>query len=156
MNQEKLDFLRNDFIFLLKHLAPDAPGSWGVMNGHQMVEHFVDVVKNASGKLKLPPVNQGEKLEKARTFMMSEAPFPENIRNPFMSETPSPPKKLTMQAAIEKLQQELNYFFEVFEKNPELTTQNPFFGDLNFDQNVHLLHKHANHHLRQFGLVKSA
>jgi hypothetical protein len=154
MNQEKIDFLKNDFIFRLKHLAPDATGNWGAMNGQQMVEHFVDVVKATSGKLQLPMVNEGETLEKSRVFLMSEKPFPENIKNPFMSETPAPTKKPTMQAAIEKLQQELNYFFEVFEKDPSLTTRNPFFGELDFAGNVQFLHKHAMHHLRQFGLVK--
>ena len=154
MNEDKINFLKNDFIFLLKHLAPDAQGSWGVMNGHQMVEHLVDVVKNASGKLKLPNVNEGEKLEKARAFMMSDKPFAENIRNPFISQTPPAPRKVTIQAAIEKLQQELNYFFEVFDKNPALTTHNAFFGELDFAANVHLLYKHAKHHLKQFGLVK--
>jgi hypothetical protein len=154
MNQEKIDFLKNDFIFLLKHLAPDARGSWGLMNGQQMVEHFVDVVKTANGKLKLPVINEGEKLEKSRAFLMSDKPFAENIRNPFMNETPAPTKKPTMQAAIEKLQQELNYFFQVFEKDPSTATQNPFFGELDFDGNVQFLHKHAMHHLRQFGLVK--
>ena len=154
MNQDKINFLKNDFIFLLKHLAPDAKGSWGAMNGQQMVEHFVDVVKNASGKLKLPMVNEGEQLQKARAFMFSDKPFAQNLKNPFISEIPAPTKKPTIQAAIEKLQQELNYFFDVFEKDPSLKTHNSFFGELDFEGNVHLLHKHALHHLRQFGLVK--
>lgn len=154
MNQDKVNFLKNDFIFLLKHLAPDAKGLWGAMNGQQMVEHFVDVVKNASGKLKLPMVNQGERLQQAREFLFTEKPFAQNIKNPFISETPPAPRKATIQGAIEKLQQELNYFFNVFENNPSLTTHSPFFGELDFAGNVHLLHKHALHHLRQFGLVK--
>ena len=154
MNQEKVSFLKDDFIFLLKHLAPDAKGSWGTMNGHQMVEHLVDVVRLANGKLKLGMINQGERLEKARQFMFSDQPFAQNIKNPYISENPPPPRKPTIQASIEKLQQELNYFFEVFEKNPGLTTQNAFFGDLDFDANVHLLYKHTRHHLKQFGLIK--
>ena len=154
MNQDKINFLRNDLIFLLKHLAPDARGTWGAMNGQQMVEHLVDVVKNASGKLKLPMVNQGERLQKARDFMFSDKPFPENIKNPFISETPPAPRKLTMQGAIDKLQQEMNYFFDVFENDPSFTTDNAFFGELDFGGNVHLLYKHARHHLKQFGLVR--
>lgn len=154
MNQDKINFLRNDLIFLLKHLAPDARGTWGAMNGQQMVEHLVDVVKNASGKLKLPMVNQGERLQKARDFMFSDKPFPENIKNPFINETPPAPRKPTMQGAIDKLQQELNYFFDVFENDPSFTTHNAFFGELDFGGNVHLLYKHARHHLRQFGLVR--
>ena len=58
----------------------------------------------------------------------------------------------TVQAAIGKLQQELIIFFEVYEKNPKLVVRNPFFGDLDFEQNVQLLHKHALHHLKQFGV----
>jgi len=69
-----------------------------------------------------------------------------------MDEEPAPLQYKTVQAAIGALQQELIYFFETFEKNPELVTRNPFFGDLNFEQNVQLLYKHALHHLRQFGV----
>ena len=69
-----------------------------------------------------------------------------------MGEEPKPTHFKTVQAAIGALQQELIWFFEAFEKNPQLITRNPFFGDLNFDQNVQLLHKHALHHLRQFGV----
>jgi len=37
--------------------------------------------------------------------------------------------------------------FTAFANNPSLITTNPFFGDLNFEENVYLLHKHALHHL---------
>ena len=59
----------------------------------------------------------------------------------------------TVQAAIGTLQEELIYFFEVFEKDQRLITRNPIFGDMDFVQNVQLLHKHARHHLRQFGVL---
>lgn len=68
MDTQKLHFLKHEFIKLLKPLSADAGGNWGVMNGQQMVEHFVDAVKNASGKLLLPVVNSGERLEKFRSF----------------------------------------------------------------------------------------
>ena len=83
---------------------------------------------------------------------MSEKPFKENTKNPLMPEGPAPLRYETVQGAIGALQQELIYFFEAFEKNPALTTRNPFFGDLTFEQNVQLLYKHALHHLRQFGI----
>ena len=152
--QDKLNFLKNDFIFLLKHLAPDAKGKWGKMNGQQMVEHFTGAVRNASGKLKLPVVNEGEKLQQFRTFLLSEAPFRENTRNPLLKETPEPQKHQTMQTAIAELQQELDYFYQTFEKEPDKTTLNPFFGELTYEENIRLLYKHAQHHLRQFGLIK--
>ncbi len=87
-----------------------------------------------------------------REFMMSNKPFKENTKNPLLGEEPLPLRYKTVQGAIGALQQELIYFFEVFEKDHNLITRNPFFGDLNFEQNVQLLHKHALHHLRQFGV----
>lgn len=152
--EDKLGFLKNDFIFLLKHLAPDAKGKWGKMNGQQMVEHFTDAVKIASGKLKHKLLNEGEKLQQFRTFLMSEAPFRENTPNPLLSEQPTPLKYSTMQNAIAALQVELNDFYNYFEKHPGATTLNPFFGELTFEQNVRLLYKHARHHLKQFGMLK--
>jgi hypothetical protein len=84
--------------------------------------------------------------------MMSDKPFKENTKNPVMGEEPAPLKKHTKEAAIGKLQEEIIYFFEVFEKNPTMKTTNPIFGELDFEMNIQLLYKHALHHLRQFGI----
>ncbi len=83
---------------------------------------------------------------------MSEKPFRENTKNPYVPETPAPVKHTTIEAALNELQEELRYFFNVFEENKLQQTRNPFFGDLNFEQNIQLLYKHALHHLRQFGV----
>jgi len=154
MNEEKKRFLQEDFIPLLKKLNADTKGKWGVMDAQHMVEHFVDAVKNASGKLILPVVNTGERLEKSREFLMTEKQFKENTKNPLIGDASFPLRKANMNAAIGKLQEELNYFFQVFENNPNLKTTNSIFGELDYAMNVQLLHKHALHHLRQFGLVE--
>lgn len=154
MSIAKENFLRTRFVQCLQQLDPSTPPRWGKMNVQQMIEHFGgDALRVANGRLKfdkivVPP----ERYEKLREFMLSEKPFRENTQNPLLEETPAPLRYKTVQAAIGALQQELICFFEVFEKNPNLATKNPFFGDLNFDQNVHLLYKHAIHHLRQFGV----
>ena len=154
MSIEKENFLRTKLVAYLQRLNPATLPRWGKMNVQQMIEHYAgDAVRNASGRLKFdhimtPPGN----LERMREFMMSNKPFKENTKNPLMGEEPAPLRYKTVQAAIGALQQELIYFFEAFEKNPELVIRNPFFGDLNFEQNVQLLYKHALHHLRQFGV----
>jgi len=153
MIKAKEEFLKNDFIPLLGKLNADDKAKWGVMNAQQMVEHFTDAVKNASGKLILPMLNEGERLQKSRDFLMSEEPFKQNINNPLIPKEGIPHRQPDLQSAINKLQKELNYFFEVFEKTPGLQTGNAFFGQLDYNMNVQLLHKHALHHLRQFGLV---
>ena len=153
-DQQKLDFLLNEFPALLQKLDADAKGSWGVMNAQQMVEHFILSVKNASGKFKLPLVTEGERLEKIRSFMFSDKPFKENTKNPLMSEEPLAKHYPSMQAAIDKLRAELDHFVAVFREAPSLITLNPIFGELDFEGNVQLLHKHAMHHLKQFGLME--
>ena len=69
-----------------------------------------------------------------------------------MPEVPAPVTNVSCDEAINELQKEVNYFFAVFKENNLQVTRNPFFGDLNYEENVHLLHKHALHHLRQFGV----
>ena len=154
MSFEKENFLRTKLVVYLQRLDPATPPHWGKMNVQQMIEHYAgDALRNASGRLKIDHImTPPEKLERMREFMMSNKPFKEDTKNPLMAEEPAPTRYKTVQAAISGLQQELIYFFEAFEKNPELVTRNPFFGDLNFEQNVQLLFKHALHHLRQFGV----
>lgn len=150
---QKIHFLLHEFPALLRKLDSNAKGKWGLMNAQQMVEHLVLSVKNANGKLKLPPVNEGERLEKFRTFLFSDSQFRENTRNPLIGD-PLPLHFASMEIAINKLQSELQYLVDTFEQDPGLTTLNPIFGQLDFEGNVQLLHKHALHHLRQFGLVE--
>lgn len=153
MKVEKAEFLKNRFVPLLKQIPSDTKPNWGKMTLQQMIEHFSDSVRIASGKtvytdFVFPP----EQLQKVRDFMLSERPFKENTMNPLMPEVPAPVINISTEAALNELNKELEYFFTVFEKNDLQVTRSPFFGDLNFEQNVHLLHKHALHHLRQFGV----
>jgi hypothetical protein len=154
MSFEKENFLRTKLVSYLQRLDPSTPPRWGKMNVQQMIEHFAgDAVRNASGRLKIETIlTPPEHLEKLREFMMSDKPFRENTRNILMTEEPAPTRYKTVQGAIGALQQELIYFFEAYEKEPGLIIRNPFFGDLNFEQNVQLLYKHALHHLRQFAV----
>jgi hypothetical protein len=154
MSIEKENFLRTRLIGYLQRLDPSTPPRWGRMSVQQMIEHYTeDGAKVASGRIKVddiltPPAN----LDRMREFMMSDKPFKENTKNPLLKDEPPPVKYRTVQAAIGALQEELIYFFEAFEKDPRAVTRNPFFGDLDFEQNVQLLYKHALHHLRQFGV----
>jgi hypothetical protein len=153
MNISKKQFLKKELIPLLEKLKADEKAKWGVMNAQQMVEHFRDAVKNANGKLIVPAINEGERLQQFRQFLMSEEPFKENTKNPLIGEDGVPVRQPDLRSAINKLEKELDYFFEVFDNHPELKTGNAFFGQLDYDMNVQLLHKHAMHHLKQFGLV---
>jgi hypothetical protein len=154
MSLEKENFLRTKLISYLQRLDPATSPKWGRMNVQQMIEHYSgDAMRNANGRLVMEKIlTPPEQLIGMQEFLMSDKPFKENTKNPLMGEEPAPLQYQTIQGAIGALQQELIYFFEVYEKNPEKIVRNPFFGDLNFEQNVQLLYKHALHHLRQFGI----
>lgn len=152
MNFEKENFIRTKLVPLLQQLRGDTLPFWGKMNVQQMIEHFTDVMMVASGKIKLPIVTPPDRLPKLQEFMMSEKPFKENTKSPVLGEDPAPLKKRTKEAAIGKLQEEIIYFFEAFEKDPGMKTPNPVFGHLDFEMNIQLLYKHALHHLKQFGI----
>lgn len=151
MTSEKADFLRSQFIPQLQQIPSDAKPAWGKMTAQQMIEHFADSVRIASGKtVHTEIITPEEQLDKMRAFLESDKPFRENTRNALMPETPAPVRNPSKEEAVKELQEELAFFFSVFEKNNLQVTRNPFFGDLNYEQNVQLLYKHAQHHLKQF------
>jgi hypothetical protein len=153
MNEEKLNFLKKEFIPLLQKMDPDTKPGWGKMNLQQMIEHFSGAVKIATGTLKFPGAVETNDGGKSYAFMMSEKPFKERTNNPFLSEEPYPVRNHTLNAAIGELQVALLEFFMSYEKDADKRVLNPFFGNLNYAEQVQLLYKHALHHLRQFGVI---
>jgi hypothetical protein len=152
--EEKAKFLRTSFIALLRGLPTETQGVWGKMTVQQMIEHFAESVRIASGKMVHADIlTPPEHLDKMRSFLESDKPFRENTKNALMPEVPAPVRNPSIANAVKELKEEIDFFFTVFEKNNLQTTRNPFFGDLNFDLNIHLLYKHAVHHLKQFGVT---
>jgi hypothetical protein len=152
--ENKRLFLKDQFVPLLQQIPSDTLPHWGKMTLQQMAEHFADYVRIASGrKVYNDIVTPFDDLPGMVAFLESEKPFRPNTPNPLMPEVPAPVRHRTIRAAFEELQQEIDYFFDTFEENPHALTTNPFFGELNFQQNVQLLYKHAVHHLRQFGVT---
>lgn len=152
----KAEFLQFEVPRLMSSIAPETVPAWGKMDAQQMIEHMSDSVRIANGRDLKDCVTPVEHLPRMQDFMMSDKPFKENTRNIQLSETPEPHRFEHIEDAIGELQQELNEFVDVFGEDKMKTITNPFFGDLNFDQWVQLLHKHFLHHLRQFGIVPAA
>ena len=153
MDNSKPDFLKREFIPILQRIPADTPPSWGRMNLQQMVEHMQDAVDLASGRVRYEGGFVANDPERMRAFLMGDKPFRENTRNPFLPEEPRPLRNHTLQAAIGALQASLIGFFEAFESEPGKRVYNPVFGELDCEGQSRLLHKHALHHLRQFGVV---
>lgn len=154
MNVAKSDFLETRFVPLLKTIHSQTKPAWGKMSFQQMVEHFADAVRLATGKVtQVQMLTPAADIPKMQAFLASDKPFKENTPNPLMPEVPAPVQYISIEKALDALQVEIEHFFAAFRANGHLTTLNPFFGDLNFEMNVLLLYKHAVHHLRQFGVT---
>jgi hypothetical protein len=150
---QKASFLKREYIPLLKTLTPDAERKWGKMNMQQMVEHMSDSVRIANGKDPHTLVTPEENLEKMQAFLMSDKPFKENTPNRLLPDDPAEHRHADISAAIAELDGEIQDFFKAFGQDKEKTIMNPFFGALTLDMWVQLLHKHAWHHLKQFGVT---
>ena len=150
---DKLDFLLNNYAQILKTIPRETAPEFGKMNVHQMIEHMEWAVKIANGKIEFPCELAPELVTKMHRFMMSDQPFRDNTPNSNLPDEPLAPMTDSIEKAIEQLQTELVFFKERYEKEEGLEIINPFFGSLNFEEQTHLLHKHAHHHLRQFGIT---
>lgn len=142
-------FLKTEYTKKLRQLDPATKPLWGKMNVQQMIEHMGDYVRIASGKDPMQLVTPQEQLPRMQAFLESEKPFRENTPNPLLPDIPPPVKLAEVTVAIDRLQKEIDDFLILA---PAKTTMNPFFGELNYEQQVQLLHKHGVHHLRQFGV----
>lgn len=149
---EKAQFLKSEYKQKLEALDANAERKWGKMNVQQMIEHMRDYVRIGYGKDVYPVQTPEERLPRYQEFLKSEKPFMENTPNSLMSDTPATAKHSTKEAAIAELQGELDNFFDTFKNQPDKKVSNPFFGELDYNMSVQLLHKHAWHHLRQFGV----
>lgn len=153
---EQLHFLNEQYLEIIKKADPLQPARWGKMNFQQMVEHVSAFFKVSTKKLIFPLVSAPEHMPRIKEFLMSDKQFRENTKAPaaILGEEPLPPHHKTPAEAIEKLEKEVNYFFEFYAASKEATAVHPVFGELNFDEWVRLHYKHVTHHLRQFGLYE--
>src|SRR5688500_6932942 len=90
-HEVKERFLKQEFVPLLNQISSDTLPAWGKMTLQQLVEHFSDAVRTASGKtahkeVVTPPGN----VPKMQEFLMSDQPFKENTLNPLMPDVPIP------------------------------------------------------------------
>lgn len=150
---DKALFLKNDLVAHIRSVPEDTKGLWGKMNLQQMTEHMSNEgFRWASGKIPHTLHTPEEHIPKMQEFLRSEKMFRENTVNALMPEEPLPLRNTGMPEALEELQAEIDYFFTVYEQEPDKKVLGPFFGELNYELWILLLYKHSLHHLKQFGV----
>ncbi len=148
--QEKRQFLQKEFLIILRSLSPDTKPNFGKMNVHQMIEHMEYAFRQAMGEYPQPRLQDEAATQKMYQFMMSDKPFRDNTPNPYLPAVPPAPLHPTTEDSIKALEQTIHQFFHYYDSNPDAAVDNPFFGRLQYPECLHLLHKHALHHIRQF------
>ncbi len=153
INSEKLRFLQQTFPALLKKLKGDETPEWGKMNAQQMIEHMTDSFRIADEKNRQTIHTPPEQLEAFKRFLMSDKEFRPMTKNALMAEDPPAIINDTLEEAVTELEEEISFFVSYFENQPGRITTNGIFGNLNYEEWINLLHKHAVHHLKQFRLI---
>lgn len=147
-------FLRTELFEHLAALTPETQPQWGAMTAQHMVEHLMIVTGVATGFMDVPVTGTEEQIAKRRwhTFE-NRTPFPRSIRLDALPATPGPLHFGSLPEAIDELRAALDRFFAAFAENPALTPNHPLLGALDFAHWEDFLRIHAEHHLRQFGLI---
>jgi len=153
--EEKINFLQNQYISIIRGADSSAAAKWGKMNFQQMLEHVADFFQVSTQKQHYPLVSPPEHMPKLKEFLMSDKQFRENTKAPasIIGEEPFPTRYNTTEEAVNELSAEVHYFFQLYNDEPDVTAVHPVFGELNFEEWVRLHYKHVTHHLRQFGLL---
>jgi hypothetical protein len=131
----------------LARLAADTPARWGRMRAPQMLAHLTQSMRMATGELAVKP----------KSLFIRHTPFKQLIIYvlPFPKGTPTAPELLAR--TPEEWGSELSALrasIDAFTARPrELSwPDHPAFGRLSPAQWGVLQYRHADHHLRQFGV----
>lgn len=137
----------------LKSLATDKKPAWGLMTPQHMVEHLIVSTKMSNGGFVIPCRTPEDQIEEKKKFLIySDAEMPKGIKAGGM-EGLLDLRYPSMEAALEKLEDEINKFHQYFQENPGATIENPVVSHLNYDEWKIFHNKHYTHHFKQFELI---
>ncbi len=146
-------FFKEEYIPLIKKLKGNEKGNWGVLSPQGMIEHMSESIANASMRIVHALHTPPELVERYKSFALSDKEFKPGTKNALMTDEAPALRLRSIQDAVKELEEEIKEFLAFYEHKPEDKVLNPFFGDLNYSEWLHLLHKHAIHHLKQFNLA---
>jgi Protein of unknown function (DUF1569) len=148
-------FIDTDLETLLSYfdkLSSETQPAWGSMSAQRMVEHLTDSLRIATGKNPQELAIPEDRIAKMVLFLDSDKPMAQNIEVPFATKAMEL-RHEELELAIDEFVDEYLEFMETFESTPELKTQHPYYGPLNYEQWQRLNQKHLSHHFHQFGLI---
>jgi hypothetical protein len=132
----------------INRLTPEAQARWGKFTAAQMVAHLNDAMRMATGELPVAPKKIAIRYFPLKQLILYVFPFPKGA--------PTAPELLARCNAAD-LQTELAQFATIAERTAAKSgsdrwPDHPAFGPLSHKAWGKLIHKHTEHHLRQFGI----
>lgn len=142
------DKARLALVARFEKLASGATPKWGQFTAGKMVQHCADGIRMAAGQLSVQPKEGGAfRLPVVKQLIIYVLPWPKGV--PTAPELiPAHDPNLT--GAIASLKSEL---FRLVSQDPARPlAEHPAFGKLSRRTWGVLIHRHLDHHLKQFGV----
>lgn len=147
-------FIQDNLESVIRHLnqiEADTQPLWGTMTAQRMVEHLTDGLFLGIGQIEMTCPYEGEKLERSRTFLMSDQPMPREFKAHFVNDD-APLRNEDFDMAIDAFVDAWLAMEEYEEGHPDAVHVHPVFGPLNQAEWRWMHRKHMTHHLMQFGV----
>lgn len=138
---------RADLVRRAWTITPAHTPKWGKFTATAMLAHLSDALRMATGELqvtpKAPPIL---KWAPVRYLVIHKLPMPKGA--------PTAPELIarSSSADLQQEQQALQSLFDALPRRAQLAATHPAFGPMTRDDWGVLIHKHTDHHLRQFGV----
>jgi hypothetical protein len=137
---------KNEILQRIEKLTPESKAIWGKMNVSQMLAHCALGAQMPTGELivKNSPMQFIGRLFK-KSVIHSEQPFRKN--------SPTAPE-ITISDSKEFEKEKANFIASIkkLTSDSAKTEKHPFFGKMTTEEWGIVNYKHADHHLRQFGV----
>lgn len=139
----------------LNKLTEDTKPQWGTMGAQHMIEHLEYTYRISGGEIQDFEMTTPERiLEKVHDSLYNYRKMPREYDFPLADQ--SKITELThpdLATAKEKMLEARAEYLQFFKENPDATTMNTVFGELNRFECYLLERKHLNHHFEQFNLL---
>ena len=144
---------KENLISKLKTLKIDQQPEWGIMTPQHMVEHLIVTTKISNGGLSVPCRIPVEQIPQYKAFLLeSDQEMQKGIKANGM-EGLLDLRYPSLEASIEKLEEEIDKFNTFFENNPDAKITNPVLAEIGYEDWKTFHKKHYTHHFKQFGLM---
>jgi len=138
----------------LMGLTESTKPNWGILTPQHMVEHFDYFFQMSIGEIPTAVVTPEKYIEKYQEGLWTYKPMIKKFDHPDLKKGELEDLRYgSLAEAKKEMLKSYDAFEAFFKENPEATTPNTVFGDLDKFHWDLLNRKHVAHHFRQFGLV---